>query len=99
MENLPNEITNTKQAAFAITFGIFWRLMLVMIFFTIIGSFITFDLKIEYFYIYSTLELVTLFVLFWFIINRVIKNGFGTVKYILMKKDDYNELVKKTETL
>lgn len=99
MNHLPNEITNTKQASFAITFGLFWRLVLFVVVFSIITSFIPPSVLLEHHTIIMLAEILVLLVAFWFIINNTLSKGFGTVKYILMKKEHYHELLDKVKKL
>jgi len=93
---LPNELTETKAASFALSWSIVWRVFVIIFVLGIVYTFIPAEFRFEHMIIINGLNILLTVVLTWIWLHRILKLGIGKVKIIFMEKKHYEELVKNT---
>ena len=90
---LPNELTETKSASFALAWSITWRVLVIMFVLGTTYTFLPAEFTFKYMVLINSFNILLTGILTWAWIHRVLKLGIGNVKIIFMEKQHYEELV------
>ena len=91
---LPNELTETKTASFALSWSITWRVFVIIFLLGTVYTFIPVEFKFENMMLINAFNILLTILLTWAWLHRVLKFGIGKVKIIFMEKQHYEELVR-----